>query len=56
MGDGILEVISGLYGVVDIHSKEACDGLVKRHVASYSNDGSNFTVTTDINYVSMTRR
>jgi hypothetical protein len=28
MGDDVLEVISGLYGVTDIHSKEACTTLL----------------------------
>jgi hypothetical protein len=27
-GDDVLETISGLYGVTDVHSKEVCDGSV----------------------------
>jgi hypothetical protein len=53
MGNAILDTISGLYGVIHVHSKEARDGSVKRHDASYLNDGSDFIVATDINYVGM---
>jgi hypothetical protein len=42
-----IDAISGLYGVIDIHSKQACDGsVIKKRAACYSNDGSDFTVAT----------
>jgi hypothetical protein len=34
MGDGVLEAISGLYGVTDVHYKEACMTLLN-HAASH---------------------
>jgi hypothetical protein len=47
MGDGVWRATAGLYGVIDIYSKEVReDSVTKRHTAWYSNDGSDFTVAT----------
>jgi hypothetical protein len=57
MGDGVLRVISCLYGIISVHFKEVCDSLVtKRRAAWYSNDYSDFTVAMDNADISIARR
>jgi hypothetical protein len=48
MGDGLLRVISGLYGVIGVHSKEARDGSVIKRRRRPFQSGVPFDIQTMI--------